>query len=182
MRHGRSQSNVGHWHCSWPEKKVSHLIPEGIKQVEQASEFFKKHKPDLIFASDLTRTRKTAEIISKATSAPVIFDPLLRELDFGIFNFRPLTEYFKYFKNKSLIRFYQAPPKGKTLLQEQKRMVVFFKEIDKKYKNKKILIVSHMGTLWLLEMWLKGYAPEKAIRAGRAMLKYGRYKKLKSQY
>lgn len=180
MRHGQAESNVGHWHCSWPEKRIAQLTPRGKKQAEKSAQFFKKIGLDLILTSDLTRTRQTAEIISKATKVPIIFDKGLRELDFGIFNYQKLDGYWKYFKNQSLIRFYKCPPKGETLLEAQKRIVSFFQKTNKKYKNKKVLIISHMGPLWLLEAWLKKYPPQKAIRMSRSMLQFAQYKKLKT--
>ena len=60
--------------------------------MEQAKKLIKQIKNkggvDLIFASDLLRTKHTAEIIGEALNVPVSFDKRLREYNFGEYNGR----------------------------------------------------------------------------------------------
>jgi probable phosphoglycerate mutase len=56
------------------------LSPTGIKQAQRVAKRLKDHKIDLICASTHTRTRQTAEIVSKEIHAPVEYWNELTEL------------------------------------------------------------------------------------------------------
>ncbi|MDP2856228.1 MAG: histidine phosphatase family protein [bacterium] len=179
LRHGQATSNIERWLASWPENpKVSHLTPKGIKQIKKDGQFFKKIGLDLIFSSDLTRTRETAKIVSQATKAPVIYKKGFRELNVGIFKDRPISNYRKYFHNH-VDRFTKRPPKGENLNECKKKMFQAFQEINKKYKNKNILIVSHGDPLWLLEGAIKNKTPMQMAMARSHRLWPGNYRELK---
>lgn len=179
-RHGQAFSNGHRFFSSWPEKKVSYLLPEGKRQIKENAKFFKEVGLDYIFSSDLERTKDTAEIIAKETKAPLSFDKRLREIDFGIFNGQPVEEYFSYFKNHKE-RFTKRAPKGENLREVEKRMYDFLKDINKKYKGKKILIVSHGGPLWLLESKVKGKNLDQTVRAHGYRIKTGKFRILKNR-
>jgi len=164
LRHGEAYSNIEPaWLSSWPEKKVSHLTPVGKKQVEKVAKEFQKMNIDLIFSSNITRTRETAQIISKKIKKPIIFSSQLREIDFGIFNGCHPNTYHAYFKNFKE-RFIKKVPHGENLNQCSKRMFDFFKKINQEQKNKKIIIISHGDPLWLLESKIKNLNQIQTIR------------------
>lgn len=160
MRHGKANSNHDGFVSSWPEKIKVFLTDEGKKQVEKSvSNLVKKIKKiDLIFSSDLLRTKETARIAAKILFASdkkkIIFDKRLREIDVGVFNGKKIEEYEKFFKS-FVEKFHKAPEKGETLKDVQKRMFNFLSEIDKKYQNKNILIISHGDPLRVLEWFTK---------------------------
>ncbi len=54
-------------------------------------------------------------------------------------------------------------PKGESWNQCQERMVAVLNEIENKYENKNILIVSHGDPLWLLEGYLKDKTQEELL-------------------
>ncbi len=179
LRHGQATSNVERWFASWPENpKVSQLTPKGIKQIKKDSQFFKRTGLDFIFSSDLKRTKDTAKIISQATKAPVIYKKGLRELNAGIFKDQLVVNYRKYFHNH-VDRFTKKPPKGENLNECKQRIFKTFQEINKKYKNKKILIVSHGDPLWLLEGAIKNKTPMQMAMARGHRLWPGDYRELK---
>ena len=63
----------------------SELTDEGIKQAKELARQLSRRKIDLIFSSDLNRTKQTAEIISKTLGGvPIIYDWLLRERSHGV--------------------------------------------------------------------------------------------------
>lgn len=177
-RHGQSLSNDRGFFSSWPEKKVSKLIADGRYQIKLNAKLFKKIGLDFIFASDLQRTKETAEIISKVVKISVVFDKRLREIDFGIFNGKMVEDYYGYFKNQTE-RFTKRVPKGENLKDVQKRMVDFIKEKEKKYTGKTILIVSHGGPLWLLESYIKNKTIRQTVLFHKCMLMTGQFRKLK---
>ena len=58
-------------------------------------------------------------------------------------------------------------------------MVDFLEEIDKKYRNKNILIISHGTPLYLLEGTVRGLKDEKLLEENKDfLLEVGQFKKL----
>ena len=79
---------------SYPEKEIYDLTEVGLEQTKKLIKQIKnKGGVDLIFASDLLRTKHTAEIIGKELNAPVAFDERLREYNFGEYNGRSAEEF-----------------------------------------------------------------------------------------
>ncbi len=164
--HGEAQHNIDHVIASGAEKgkNISKLTKKGEAQILDFAADMKKEKVQIIFSSPYERTKKTAEAISKATKAKVVVDKRLAEINTGVFNWRGEREYHGYFANK-LDRFFKAPPGGETLTDVRVRMLDFIKDIDAKYKNKKIVIVSHGDPLWLLEAALRGLNNEQTLES-----------------
>ena len=78
-----------------------------------------------------------------------------------------------------LKRFATRAPGGENYFDAQKRMYEFLKETDRKYKNKKILIVSHELPLTMLEAATKGFSPVEAIKfREKSQIKTGEFRKL----
>jgi len=152
MRHGESDHNVNKIADGILEHSVVNLTKKGIKQVEKTVLALKKKdvKFDLIIASDFPRTKQTAEIAKVHLGIPeIVFDERLREISVGIFEGKPTKEYHKYF-NSLLEKFYKNPPEGESLTDLKIKSASFLKEINEKYKNKKILIIGHEYSLWIL--------------------------------
>jgi broad specificity phosphatase PhoE len=177
-RHGHATSNGNGFYSSYPEKRIVKLTSKGKEEIKKNSQYFKKIGIDLIFSSDLLRTKQTAEIISKITKISIIFDKRLREIDFGNFNGLSIQKISSYFKSRKE-KFTKKHPNGENYNEVQKRMLNFFGEINKKYKNKNILIVSHGGPLWLLESGIKKLNQEETILAYKNMLRTGKYREIK---
>jgi len=185
LRHGHSLRNLKDIVVSWPEKIHCPLTPKGEKEVVACAK--KMKKIDLIFSSDLLRTKQTAEIVSQKTGAKMIFDKRLRELDMGQLNGKSVSEAGKFWdKEKKLSkidyylkRFEVRAPKGENYIDVKKRMYGFLKEIDKKYQNKNIVIVSHELPLTMLESAVKGLSREETIKFRESLqIKTGECRKL----
>jgi broad specificity phosphatase PhoE len=152
LRHGESVANVEDIHSCWPEKFYSPLTNKGIKEAEAVAKRLKKKNIDLIFSSDILRTKQTAVIIAKELNLEIKYDPRLREVNIGIFNAKPLSEFRKFFpKEKINKRFKEKPEGGETYTDVRNRMHDFLKDKDKKYKSRNILIISHQAPLILIE-------------------------------
>ncbi len=153
QRHGEALSNVGEYISSIPELKPDPLTEKGREQVVASAKLLKEKKIDLIFASDILRTKETAEIISKEVGVSVIYDDRLHELAVGAFNGKSIAEYHK--AHEGMDRFEQAAEGCESHWDVRRRMVAFFKDIDAKYRGKNIVIVSHGDPLWLLQTAFK---------------------------
>jgi broad specificity phosphatase PhoE len=156
MRHGQAVSNVKNIISCWPEKFYNPLTKEGKKQVKESAKKLEFQKIDLIFASDVLRTKMTAEAVGKNLKIKPEFDKRLREQNSGIFNNQPLDKISVFFGEMSVKRFKLKPKNGETYIDIQKRVLNFLKDIDKKYKGKNILIISHELPLILLEAKARG--------------------------
>jgi isoleucyl-tRNA synthetase len=171
LRHGTSLKNLKDIDSCWPEKIPSPLTKEGEKQIKLAAKRLKNEKIDLIFSSDLLRTKQTAEIVGKELGIRPKFNKKLRDVNVGIFNGRPIKEIGRFWnKEKKLSplehysrRFYLAPPKGENYTEIEKRMYEFVKQLDKRYQEKNILIVGHERPLTLLEKRNYGYDLKRFI-------------------
>jgi len=180
FRHGHSLRQVKNVTNCWPERHPFPLTKKGIKEVKNSAQKIKKYKIDLIFSSDLLRTKQTAEIISKETGAKIIFDKRLREYNVGIFNGKNPKLIWNYLiQSKNIIL--TKPKGGESLLDIRKRLISFIKEVNKKYQDKKIVIVSHEFPLTILESILKGWSLEKTLeyrsKNRESIIKTGSFRK-----
>ena len=169
MRHAQAISNVRAICSCWPEKFKNPLTILGREIVRESAEKLKNtldsegQSVDLIFASPLLRTEQTAEIVGKMLKVKPKLDKRLREIGFGIFNKKKLESMWKYFKTEEE-RIRQRPPKGETYSEILDRMLDFLKDIDKKYKGRNILIVSHECPLFLLQGKVMGLSIKETIK------------------
>jgi isoleucyl-tRNA synthetase len=164
QRHGEAENNVAGIVSSWPEKNDWPLTPKGREQVQAAAKKLNKHGVDMIFSSDVMRTKETAGIIAKELGLPVTYDARLRELDLGEYNGETQEDYHAFFKDK-LERFTKAIDGGENLNDARRRMIGFIKELEQKHTGKKILIISHGDPLWLLETGFHGLSDEETLGA-----------------
>ncbi len=178
-RHGQAFSNVERWFSSWPEKRISRLTPKGINQAKSNAKYFKNVGLDLIISSDLLRTKQTAKIIAKKTNTRIIFEKGFREIDFGDLNGDSIAKYNAQFKNQE--ERFDSPPPGtdENFTIAQKRLLEALLKIDKRYKNKNILIVSHASPMWLLESAVQGRFGKNALDK-KNFIPTGGYKKLRT--
>ncbi len=164
-RHGQAMSNKEGYLSSWPEPHDGvHLTPEGEAQVRAAAGKLKEEKLELIFASDLKRTRQTAELIAEITGAELKFDERLREVGTGVFNGKPEKDYNAFFPSLEA-KLTTAPEGGETLEDVRARMVQAVLDLDRAHQGRTILIVSHGDPLWVLETALTGEWSTEALRA-----------------
>ena len=164
VRHGEAENNVRKIHSSWPEKKEHHLTLKGRAQVKRISLRIKKHNPDYIFSSDLTRGKETSAIIAeKLGISNVHFDSRLREISVGEFNGMDIDKYRSFFGSE-IEKFTKPIPGGESLTDVRARVFSFIQEIEKKYSNAVIVVVTHGDTGWMFESALHGWTAEDSIR------------------
>ena len=148
VRHGETEANIkeitqGH--------QNSQLTPAGIAQAEAAGEKLKNQDIELIISSDLGRCKETAEIISKATGAEVIYDEALRE------RFMGAAEGFSYEENRKKYNpFKEYDDKTaanlETIRELEERISKAFEKHRKNHGLKNVVIVGHGTAIrWLLK-------------------------------
>lgn len=163
--------NIKDFESCWPEKRRVPLTQKGKKEAKKAGLKAKSKKIDLIFCSDLLRTRQTAEIVGKILGIKPKPDKRLREVNIGIFNGQSVKNFGRFWDKEGKLsplkyysRRYKIPlPQGEDYRDVEKRLASFIREAEKNQKGKKILIVSHQRPLTLLEKVVKGYNFKKLV-------------------
>ncbi len=153
MRHGESEKNA-QGILNHDLRNVFHLTEKGREMVKESVKELKDKKIDLIISSPFHRCKETAEIIREnlKIKEEIVVDNALWELKKGpLFEGKTLDEYHRFFANTAE-RFEKAPEGGETLLELNRRVGDFLYDLENKYKNKNILIVSHMATITALRM------------------------------
>jgi len=170
MRHGESESNVkggSHGIVSSREENIDHLTKAGQDQVQKTAHKLKAKKAnfDLVFVSPFMRTRETLEILKEnlgLKDEQIIFERRLGELNAGDFEGKPWNEYRGMFKNERE-RFVNPIHGGESLLDVKRRIGDVFYELEDKYQDKNILVISHGASLWMLFAVLDGYDVDESI-------------------
>jgi broad specificity phosphatase PhoE len=172
LRHGYSLANFKGIASCWPEKQEIPLTEKGIKQINEVVKKIKLKKIDLIFHSDLLRTKQTAQIVGQALKIKPEKDERLREVNVGILNGQEINKIGEFWQERNKLsplehyekRFHKAPPQGETYFEIEKRLKSFLKEQELKHQKKNILIVSHGRPLGLLEKIVKNYDLKKFVK------------------
>lgn len=165
LRHGKTIYQTKKKGIIYPAKDSPEvrLTKKAEKEIKKLAKRMKNFGIDLIYSSDLYRAKQTAEIVAKELGKKIIFDKKLRDINLGVWHGRKKVDFYLKFDNPKE-RFSKRLKGGESWSDVQKRILDFFKEIDKRYKNKKILIVSHGDPLWLLEGVLKKLSQKELLK------------------
>ncbi len=150
-RHGQTKENADGIIQS-PESGLTQL---GRRQAKILAEKLENEKIDKIYVSNFKRARETAEeIVKLQPAAEIVYTEKLREKNAGIFIGRPLEEQTKA-REKSCLSFYDfRPEKGESLVDVQRRIVKFYKQLLKEEKGKTVLAITHQGPIIALLLYL----------------------------
>jgi isoleucyl-tRNA synthetase len=166
MRHGEALSNTKKINSATLKTAQKYpLTMRGKTEVAETAKKLKGKKIELIFSSDFRRTKETANIVAaelKLSSKNIIFDKRLREYNVGIFDGQNIEKYRQFAPTREE-RFWKKPKKGETVVELKNRLMDFLYEIDRKYKNKNILIVSHEYPIWLIVAGAIGADKKKTL-------------------
>jgi isoleucyl-tRNA synthetase len=162
MRHGEAQSNA-EGKINGDPKKENNLTENGKKEAALSASAIKNEKITKVFCSELPRALETAKIVAEglSTKIEIVVDPRLNETKFGDFEWKSRDEFVKKFFSAD--RFTVAPNDGETLTDVRNRIGSFLYEIENKFKNEQILIVSHGDPLWIMEVVANGHNKEQAV-------------------
>ena len=151
VRHGEAENNVKNILNSDLSKNHYHLTENGEKQIKDLTKILEDKKIDLIFSSPLLRARETAEIIANNLKLQIIEDDRLSEFGQGEFDGKTQEEFDAVFPTWPEEIMDKREEFGvETENEARERFSNFLKEINEKYKNKNIIIVSHGDPLQFL--------------------------------
>lgn len=157
IRHAESDHNAenriqGH--------KDSKLTPRGIRQARLLARRIRKWPVDRIYSSDLGRAYATTLEIARYLKAPVIRDPLLREIHLGDWEGMTPEEVDRLY-DRGYEKWLRKPsacviPRGEGVARFRGRIVERVRRIAHSNRGKTVLIVTHGGAITaLLADWLK---------------------------
>ena len=169
IRHGESNANVAEIILSHSEcgmNKEFTLTKNGEKQVMNSA---KKARLDgllddkiIIYSSPFSRCKKTAKITKEILGVKdkIHFDDRLRERYFGDFEKTHNSNYQKVWDIDI------SDPDHKkfnveSVLEVQDRTLSLIDDLEKKYDNKKFLLVSHGDTLQILQTGFLNKSPKE---------------------
>ncbi len=137
MRHGEAESNARAIVSSALPGEY-HLTERGRQEVIRSAEKLSGEKIDYIVASPVLRTRETAELLAKQlglTPDRVLFDERLREVGFGSWEGRPISDYL------TATDYSGVEPE----VEVKDRLMSAMMEIDAKYRGQTIVVVTHQN-------------------------------------
>ncbi|MFA5791938.1 MAG: class I tRNA ligase family protein [Candidatus Paceibacterota bacterium] len=173
MRHGEAENNALQI-VSSKINNTHHLTEKGKKQVLESAKFLVDKKIDLVFSSPFLRTTETAEMIAKIINFPpqnIIKDLRIAELNEGIFSESKEEEVRNFFIKNNLDKYSGACPEGESLIDLKKRTGEFIYEIDRKYQNKNILIITHEDASWAMISAVFSLNKEETLATEESRLK-----------
>lgn len=167
LRHGKNNHQAEKpdiIYCFPDNDPPCFLIEEGIEQAKKAGEMLKDKNIDMIFCSDILRTRQTAKIVVEIIGFDlnkIIYDLRLRDLNWGVLGGRNKSEAWAFHNQDIVNEFDLTPPQGESWGDCLNRILSVLNEIENNFQGKNILIVSHGDPLWLLEGYVKGLSKEE---------------------
>lgn len=157
MRHGEAETNVAHIVCD-DDSVPSALTEYGRSQALRAGAGLVGKNITRIIASPLLRGKQTAETVAQGLGLSpdnISYDERLREVGFGALNGRPIAEYLSLFQNMD--EFAGTRPEGGESWSDMRhRLGAFLYEIETKYHNETILLVTHGSPLRMLSAVSRG--------------------------
>ena len=137
---------------SFANESEDHLTAEGEAQAKVSATELKAKNIDVIISSPFTRTKETAQIFAKEfgiAEDEIVFDERLGEINPGTFDGKSWNEYHNYMYTYGSGWFESPIPEGESLQAVAKRVGECLYDLESKYKQKNILIVTHGGPAWL---------------------------------
>ena len=152
VRHGQSTYNLQNKFTGWHDPSLSEL---GEKQATETAIKLSKYNIDIIYSSNLSRAKETAEIIIKNhpnTPKNIISNELLNERNYGDWSGKNKEEVKNEIGDDNFLkvrRGWDTPPEnGESLKDTADRVKQWVDDLKKLHNNNEnILIVSHGNTI-----------------------------------
>lgn len=157
VRHGETAWNAEHRVQGQLDVPLNAI---GLAQARAASKVLGREKFDVIYSSDLSRARQTAQPTAELLSAKVLLDEALRERHYGIFERLTYAEVKEKFP-EDYARFEAGEPDydfrtGESLKDFSARSIAAVSKIAEQHKGQSILVFTHGGVLDHLHRFITG--------------------------
>lgn len=148
VRHGETAWNAEHRVQGQLDVPLNAI---GLAQARAASKALAQQKFDVIYSSDLSRARQTAQPAAELFALPVLIDKDLRERHYGIFERLTYAEVKQKFP-EDYARFEAREPDyafrtGESLKDFAERSIAVMSRIADQHRGRSILVFTHGGVL-----------------------------------
>jgi len=155
-RHGETEWNR---QKRFQGNKNSNLTEKGIEAAKKLSKRAETIDVDFIISSPLKRAYETAEIVRGNKNVEIVTYDGLKEVNLGDFEGLTYKEIEEKF-NDTLKKINADPvnnkyPNGESLKEFFERVSSTFEKILEEYKDKRIMVVAHGGTVKAIECWFR---------------------------
>jgi probable phosphoglycerate mutase len=161
MRHGHSLANKEKLIVSSPETGTMQfgLTEKGKKQIQQAAVNLIDVEELIIYSSDFLRTKETSKIIGEMLhNKEIHYTPLLRERFFGSYEKLSDSLYPSVWE-KDKTDADNNHNSVESPRQVASRTETLIKELEEKYENHSILLISHGDCLQILQTVFENRSP-----------------------
>ncbi len=157
VRHGETAWNAEHRVQGQLDVPLNAV---GLAQARAASKVLGREKFDVIYSSDLSRARQTAQPVLDFLSMKIILEKELRERHYGIFESLTYAEVKEKFP-EDYARFEAREPgyafrTGESLKDFSARSISVIEKIAEDHKGQSILVFTHGGVLDHLHRFITG--------------------------
>ncbi len=158
------------------------LTSKGHNQAESLAKKLFKKKIELAFTSPLKRAKQTLKHILKYHPETKVFiDKRIIERDYGKLSRKSKVKYKKEHPDLYPVyhRSYKTPPPGgESMVEVEKRVLSFLKEVIEKMKKEKknALIVAHSNSIRPIIRYFENLSPDEMMKLENYRLKIFNYK------
>jgi broad specificity phosphatase PhoE len=135
------------------------LSPRGEREAAALGARRREDGIEMVYASDLRRSWRTAEIAFGMSSVAIVRDSRLRECDYGQLTGRPMNE-IDVLRERAVA---EPFPGGESYAQVVSRMMSWLAEVRSGHARR-LLVVGHRATHYALEHLLLGTPVVEAVR------------------
>lgn len=148
LRHGETVENAS---GRWQGQLDGVLTPLGMAQASAAGRRLASYPIDALYASDLGRTRHTAQLIAEQTGHAIQLDARLRERHYGVFQSLTTAEMAERYPQEWAAHLSHdtgfAPPRGESMQQLCERSLACFEDLADQHQGGSVLVITHGGVL-----------------------------------
>lgn len=157
LRHGETPYSQEGAYCGTLDAE---LTPEGHEMAKAFADAYGSIDWTDVYVSPMKRTIATAQPLCDAIGLPMQIRDGLKEINYGAWE-KQDQDYVKQHHEQDYIRWmtepaWNAPTGGETAVQIANRALAVIAEIDAKYNDGNILIVSHKATIRIIICSLLG--------------------------
>jgi broad specificity phosphatase PhoE len=145
VRHGETKENKKD---ITQGQSPGNLTFRGRRQARKLAVHLKKEKFDIIYCSDLKRTKDTLKkIIRFHPDTPVLLTDRIRERAQGIFEGIPHSKIKSFIEKHKIDWIKFKPPGGETFAEKDRRAVEFLEYCLESHRGQNVLWVTHGGII-----------------------------------
>ncbi|MBM0741278.1 histidine phosphatase family protein [Phormidium sp. CLA17] len=157
LRHGETDFSQTGGYCGDLDAE---LTPEGVEMAKAFADAYKAVPWEAVYVSPMKRTIATAKPLCDAVGVDMQLRPGLKEISYGKWEGQTLA-YVKQHFGEDYLRWrgepaWNPPTGGETSVQIASRASLVLAEIQEKYRDGNVLVVSHKATIRILLCSLLG--------------------------